>query len=89
MLKDKLNSEQRGVESSLDNSLRMRLLRPFGPEALQVSRDLRDDSTSSGVIIIVSSTHVALNQEARHYCRQEGIDLKKIHSKHEPYHDHH
>ena len=55
MLKDKLKSEQRGVESSLDNSLRMRLLRPFGPEALQVSRDLRDDSTSSGVIIIVSN----------------------------------
>ena len=53
MLKEKLNSEQRGIASSLDNSLRMR---PFGPEALQVSRDLRDDSTSSGVIIIVSST---------------------------------
>ena len=46
MLKEKLNSEQRGIASSLDNSLRMRLLRPFGPEALQVSRDLRDDSTS-------------------------------------------
>ena len=58
MLKEKLNSKQRGIASSLDNSLKMRLLRPFGPEALQVSRDLRDNSTSSGVIIIVSSTEL-------------------------------
>ena len=59
MLKEKLNNEQRGITSSLDNSLRMRLLGPFSPEALQVSCELRTDSTSSSVTV-VSSTQLVV-----------------------------
>ena len=45
---DWLKREQLGDESSLDNSRRIRLLRPLGPEALAIGRVLRTDSTSIG-----------------------------------------
>ena len=60
VLYEKLNNEQRGITSSLNNSLRMRFNRPFGPGDLQVSSELRTDSTSYCVTITVSSTELVI-----------------------------
>ena len=47
--KELLKREQRGSEISLASSLRTRLFKPFGPEALPSAKDFKTDSTSSGV----------------------------------------
>ena len=46
--KNLLKREHRGDDSSCDNSFKMRLLRPSGPDALSVFRVLRISSTSVG-----------------------------------------
>ena len=44
--KDLLKRKRRGDDSSFDNSFKMRLLRPSGPDALSVFRVLRISSYS-------------------------------------------
>ena len=58
--KDWLNREQKGVESSLDSSRNIRLLRPFGPDALLKAKDFKTDSTSSLVNTILSKCELSL-----------------------------
>ena len=47
-----LKREQKGDASCEDSSRRMRLLRPFGPDALPTFNVCRIDSTSNGVRMI-------------------------------------
>ena len=58
--KDWLKREQKGVESSLDSSRNIRLLRPFGPDALPKAKDFKADSTSSLVNTILSKCELSL-----------------------------
>ena len=64
MSKEKLKKLQRGPASSFDNSFNMRLLIPFGPEALPVARSLRTLLTSIEVRMVALSSELQL-YEAR------------------------
>ena len=58
--REKLKKLQRGWASSFDSSFNIRLLSPFGPEALPDARDLRTLSTSIELRMIESSSEVPL-----------------------------
>ena len=53
--RDKLKRLQRGTEISVASSLRIRLLSPFGPDALPVASDFKTDLTSMGLSMILLS----------------------------------
>ena len=56
--KEQLNNRHNGLTRSLDNSLSILLLSPFGPEAYQVTRELSTFSSSNGKRVIVSNEEV-------------------------------
>ena len=53
--REKLKRLQRGTEVSLASSLSMRLLGPFGPDALPEASDFKTDLTSVGPSTILRS----------------------------------
>ena len=61
VLRDWLKRAQIGVEISLANSRRIRLLRPFGPDALPTTNVFKTDSTSSLVNTILSKCELSLS----------------------------
>ena len=60
-IKGKVEEVAKGLGSSFDSSFNIRLLSPFGPEALPDARDLRTLSTSIELRMIESSSEVPLN----------------------------